>query len=163
MNLITLANCCPNLTSGGRADRQSSLSGRRCLWLSSPFQKQGSSYCRLHSSLSPQRACRDTEGSQQTCSLDTHTHTCFHTGCVEAKIYEMKRGFICISTGPWTWYQINAFLTELLLQDKLMEQLHPIVRTINTSTQVEGKKKHPQAATIRIQSRGKEFWMSPCK
>lgn len=74
LNLISLVNCSPNLTSGDRADRQSSLNGKRCLWLSSPSQRQGSVYCRLHSSLSPQRACRGRGGDKQTCSLDARIH-----------------------------------------------------------------------------------------
>lgn len=38
------------LTSGCRADRQNSPNGKHYLWLSSPFQRLGSVYCRLRSS-----------------------------------------------------------------------------------------------------------------
>lgn len=72
VNLISLANCSPNLTSGGRADRRSSLNGRRCLWLSSPSQRQGSAYCRLHSSPSPRRACSREEEATRRPWVWTH-------------------------------------------------------------------------------------------
>lgn len=44
------------LTSGYKADRQNSPNGKHYLWLSSPFQRLGSVYCRQRSSLLYQRA-----------------------------------------------------------------------------------------------------------
>lgn len=54
----------PILTSGYKADRQNSPNGKHYLWLSSPFQRLGSVYCRLHSSPLYQRAWK-TEKQQQ--------------------------------------------------------------------------------------------------
>lgn len=101
LNLIAQANCSPNLTSGGRADRRSSLNGRRCPWLSSPFQRQGSSYCRPHSSLSPRRACRGREGNKQTCSLDTLIRHISGKSWRGENLWNEGSLWSC-SAGPWT-------------------------------------------------------------
>lgn len=105
LNLISPANCSPNLTSGGRADRRSSLNGRRCLWLSSPSQRRGSAYCTLHSSPSPQRACRGGEGDQQAFNLDAHMDTFQIASAGRRKRWD--KGFLCLTDAAHAAFQNN--------------------------------------------------------
>lgn len=71
---FSLRRCCcavmiPILTSGCKADRQNSPNGKHYLWLSSPFQRLGSVYCRLHSSLLYQTAWKTEEHRQRLTHL----------------------------------------------------------------------------------------------
>lgn len=57
------------LTSGYKADRQNSPNDKHYLWLSSPFQRLGSVYCRLHSSPLYRRALKTEEHRQRLAHL----------------------------------------------------------------------------------------------
>lgn len=112
-----LQRCCDVflLTSGYKADRQNSPNGKHYLWPSSPFQRLGSVYCRLHSSPLYQRACERKHRKQIYSLVPSLDFKRSHnqpkkakTTDVEKNYFEKNIGHLMQCVNP-AWHTLGIF------------------------------------------------------